>query len=76
MRTLIWLLIIVLILVHQDFWYWNDSTLVFGFFPIGLLYHVGISLGATLLWYLATVFCWPNDLIEAAESDSTTEAPQ
>jgi hypothetical protein len=31
---------IVLGLAHQDLWFWRDSTLVFGFLPVGLAYHV------------------------------------
>ncbi len=62
MKYVVWLLVIVLIIGHQDVWFWNDATLVFGFMPIGLLYQVGISLGAVFTWFLATQFAWPEEL--------------
>ncbi len=70
MRILIWSLIVLLILAHQDFWYWQDATLVWGFFPIGLFYHVLVSIVAGILWFLATVFCWPKDLVEEASAET------
>ena len=62
MKRLIYGLIILLAIFHQDFWWWDDSeTLVFGFMPIGLAYHAGVSLAATILWACAVKFCWPKD---------------
>ena len=52
----------LLVILHQDNWLWEDDRLVFGFLPITLLYHAGISLGAGITWYLATVFAWPQGL--------------
>ena len=51
-----------MIVLHQDNWLWDDDTLVFGFLPIGLLWHIGISIAASVLWFLATVFAWPAQL--------------
>lgn len=49
--------------LHQDFWWWNDiEPLVFGFIPIGLAYHIGVSITAALLWALAVHYCWPTDV--------------
>jgi len=62
MKTVIWTLVIILLIIHQDNWFWRDDTLVFGFMPIGLMWHVGISLSAAFVWYLATVFAWPHEL--------------
>lgn len=64
MKYVVWGIIVLLILGHQDIWYWSDKTLVWGFMPIGLLYHAGISVTAAFTWYLATIFCWPADLEE------------
>ncbi len=61
MFFVVWALIVLLIVLHQDNWLWNNPTLVFGFLPITLLYHMGISLGATVTWLLATRFAWPED---------------
>ncbi len=63
MRRLVYGSIILLALLHQDFWWWDDSdTLVFGFVPVGLAYHAILSLAAACLWALAVKFCWPADV--------------
>ncbi len=70
MKYVIWFMVLALIVVHQDLWYWEDSTLVFGFVPIGLFYHVCLSLAAGFTWWLACVFAWPAALDQAdAEHD-------
>lgn len=62
MRKLIIALIVVLIIVHQDFWFWNTADpMVFGFIPIGLAYQAGISIAAAILWAMAVCYCWPED---------------
>ncbi len=38
-KTAVYLGILVLGLLHQDFWFWDDPTLIFGFLPVGLAYH-------------------------------------
>ena len=69
MKYLIWVGVILLIILHQDNWFWLDGTLVFGFLPIGLCWHIGISICAAILWYLATVFAWPKQLEYQAEGE-------
>ncbi len=59
MKYVIWFAIALLLILHQDFWLWNDGSLVLGFLPVGLAFHMGISVAAALLWWLATKFCWP-----------------
>lgn len=54
-------LILLLLVLHQDTWFWRDGTLVFGFMPIGMFWHVCLSIGATLTWALATKIAWPLD---------------
>lgn len=61
MRNIVWGLILLLIVLHQDFWFWNDATIVCGFLPIGLAYHIGLSLAATAVWWLATKYAWPAE---------------
>ena len=41
---------IALAILHWDFWWWDDRTLLFGFMPIGLGYQALISLLAGLAW--------------------------
>jgi len=70
MKYAVWGLVVLLLLLHQDVWFWEDDTLVFGFMPITLLYHAGISLGATVTWFLATKFAWPDVLDEDAAEEA------
>ncbi len=72
MKYVIWTMVLILLIVHQDFWNWFDNTLVMGFIPIGLFYHACISLAAGFTWWLATVFIWPKDL--DADNDPTQES--
>ena len=60
-RRLIYIALILLAVLHQDFWLWDDATLVFGFMPIGLAYHTAYCIVAARLWYLATKYAWPED---------------
>lgn len=62
MKYFVWFLIAVLIVLHQDYWQWNNATLVFGFVPFSLLYHAGISVAAATVWVLAVKYCWPPGL--------------
>ena len=62
MNKLVWVLVVILLIVHQDNWLWENDKLVFGFMPIGLVYHAGISVAAAITWFLATKFAWPRAL--------------
>ena len=41
-------LLVLLFLLHNDFWLWGTPQLVLGV-PVGLLYHIGYCVVATLL---------------------------
>lgn len=79
MKYVILILVIVLLVLHQDDWFftiWRSPDLVFGFMPKTLLYHAGISLAAGFTWYLATVFAWPEELQQApAKSPAKEQQP-
>jgi len=60
-KPLIVVLVVLLIVLHHDFWFWDNSNLVFGFLPVGMAYHICISLAAATVWYMATLFAWPAD---------------
>jgi hypothetical protein len=62
MRNIVWVCFWVLFFLHQDFWYWNDPTILFGFLPIGLAWHVGFSLACAVLWIAATKYAWPEEI--------------
>ena len=73
MRRLVFGLIVVLAVLHQDYWWWDSiDPLVAGFIPIGLAYHAGVSVVAALLWAMAIKFCWPDHLEDDMESGDTT----
>jgi hypothetical protein len=63
-RLIIAGLILLLIILHQDNWNWDNTNLVFGFVPVTLFYHMCISTGAAAVWYLATRIAWPEELEE------------
>jgi hypothetical protein len=68
-KKIIWSLFVILFLLHQDFWWWGASDLVFGFMPIGLAYHAGFSIACSVLGWLAIRFAWPDDLEAFAEDN-------
>ena len=65
---LIWLLVAMLIIFHQDSWNWDSSRLVMGL-PIGLSYHIGLSLVASLVWLLACFIAWPREVAPSTPED-------
>jgi hypothetical protein len=67
----VWTLVLLLVVAHQDHWLWNDGTLVWGFVPIGLFFHACLSVAASLIWFFAVKFAWPAGL----ESEIPTDVP-
>ena len=47
-RWLLYCLLALLFLLHNDFWFWETPQLVLGM-PVGLLYHIGYCIAAMLL---------------------------
>lgn len=58
MKVFVGLLLLALLLLHQDYWQWNDTTLVDGVLPWTLVYHVGLSIAAAVVWGMTVTFCW------------------
>ncbi len=59
-----WLLysaLFVLYLLHNDLWFSNDATLIFGV-PIGLFYHAVFCIAASLLFIVTVKKFWPAEL--------------
>lgn len=70
MQKLVYLLIVLLAVLHQDFWWRADHrTLVLGFIPVSLAYHIGVSIAACVLWGLACKYCWPRD-VEVTDAEA------
>lgn len=63
----VYLLLILLFVLHQDFWYWNDASLALGFLPVGLFYHILFSLAAGFTWFLVIKYAWPQGLDEGLD---------
>lgn len=60
MRRFVWGLVILLGILHYDFWWWGDRSLVLGILPIGLAYHLAFSVAAGVVWALVIRFAWPE----------------
>jgi hypothetical protein len=61
--ALLTLLVLLVYLLHQDFWNWKRvEPLVFGFLPIGLAYHAFFSVLAAVLMAILVKFAWPTHL--------------
>ncbi len=61
-RLLLALAGLFLYLLHQDFWFWRDGTLVFGVLPVGLFYHALYCLACAALMWALVKFAWPREL--------------
>ena len=70
MPRILCVLILVLLVLHQDNWFWTDGRLVFGFIPMGLFYHACLSVAAALMWWWATKYCWPTATSETASEEA------
>ena len=65
-RALLVFLTLLLYALHQDFWLWRQARpLLFGFLPVGLVYHVGYSVAAAALLGALVRWAWPRHLEDA-----------
>ncbi len=60
-RKVLYFFLVVLYLLHNDLWLWNNPRLVAGI-PVGLLYHIGFCVAVTLLMYGLVHQAWPRHL--------------
>ena len=67
MKLLVWGLVVLLVVLHHDLWNWDNDRLVLGFMPVTLAFHAGLSIAASVVWFLATKFAWPADLDDSGE---------
>jgi hypothetical protein len=69
--------VILLVILHQDFWNWRDARpLVFGFIPISLFYHVCYTLSVSVLMWVMVKIAWPAHLEETVESEDRETQPK
>jgi hypothetical protein len=65
MRSLAVVAVVVLYVLHQDFWFWLEARpLVFGFLPIGLFYHAAFTVATSAVLWLLVKAAWPSHLEE------------
>jgi hypothetical protein len=60
-NLLLYAALVVLYLLHNDLWLWNDPRLVLGL-PAGLAYHVGFAFAASIVLTLLVIHAWPEHL--------------
>lgn len=60
-RALFWFCMFILILLHQDYWQWGKTEMVFGLIPYPLAYHMALSLILVVFWSVAVRVFWPTD---------------
>ncbi|MCU0789226.1 MAG: hypothetical protein MUC91_13760 [Verrucomicrobia bacterium] len=72
-RRFVWFLVFALFVAHQDFWFWDNKTLVLGFMPVGLFYHAAFSLAAGLVWAAAIKWAWPAEIEAWADAGEPEE---
>lgn len=70
-KVVLSLLVLGVFLLHQDFWNWRKSELVFGFLPVGLAYHAGYAILAAIMMALLVKLAWPKELDEMESSSET-----
>jgi hypothetical protein len=65
MRSVAIAAVVLLYVLHQDFWFWREARpLVFGFLPIGLFYHAVFTIASSAVLWLLVRFAWPGHLEE------------
>jgi hypothetical protein len=73
-RTLIIGFFILLFILHQDFWWKDDPTLVLGILPISLAYHVVWTLLVALAWFFVAKYFWPRAWDEVPPGPAPTDS--
>jgi hypothetical protein len=73
MKWLLTVMVVVVYLLHQDYWLWHDKSLVFGFLPVGLAYHAGYAILAACMMAVLVRYAWPAHLEQTvAETQETS----
>ena len=61
MRRIVIVLVVLLVILHQDFWLWDNRGLLWGFLPVGLAYHGLHCIAASGVGWLAVKYAWPEE---------------
>ncbi len=65
--------LLILFLLHQDFWFWDDARLVGGL-PVGLAYHIAYCVAVAGLFALLIRFAWPAGLESSREEGGSSSS--
>ncbi len=68
-KLLLFLLIAGVYVLHQDYWNWKNSSVVFGFLPVGLAYHAAYSVLAAIMMAILVKCAWPEHLEQTEPED-------
>ena len=68
-RGLLYAGVVLMLLLHNDLWNWDDPTLVLGL-PVGLTYHIAFCVMASALMFLLVKLAWPQHLAGDDEEDA------
>lgn len=71
-KTLIIGFLVLLFFLHQDFWLKDNPSLVFGFLPATLAYHMFWTVAAAFGWWCLVRFAWPLRFEEGDSPASTS----
>lgn len=74
MNRVPWLILLLLVAAHHDFWFWKDASLIGGWMPVGLAWHIALSIVAAGFWLFAVRTAWPVGE-EAQVAESASSAP-
>ncbi len=60
-QWIFYIALVVLFLLHNDFWLWDSPKIMLGL-PVGLLYHIGFCVAAAVLMVLTINYAWSRHL--------------
>jgi len=64
-------LLAVLLLLHNDIWFWTDARIVPGVgLPVGMVYHIAYCFAATGMLVLLVKHAWPAHIDDDDEEPS------
>jgi len=74
-KLLLFLMVVLVYVLHQDYWNWKNAELIFGFLPMGLAYHAGFSILASIMMAVLVAVAWPKHLedVEPEKPESGKE---
>ncbi len=64
-------LFFLMLVLHQDFWFWQDERLLFGFVPVAVAYHGVFSILCSALGWMAFHHLWPHEAERHSEEPNS-----